>query len=134
MLSRLQSQAPLMLSIMRIATALIYMEHGTQKLLDFPASAHGGPHPALLSLFGVAGIIEIVGGILLVLGLFTRWTAFICAGEMAVAFWLVHVKMGGTIFPVNNGGDAAVAFCFVFLYLVFAGGGSLSLDAAQNRH
>lgn len=132
MLHRLRSHAPFMLSIARVVIALTYLEHGTQKLLGFPPSPRGGLHPALFSLFGAAGVIEIVGGGLIVLGLFTRWAAFICAGEMAVAFWLVHYRHGG-IYPILNGGDAAVLFCFFFLYLVFAGPGPLSLDALRRR-
>lgn len=119
--------APRMLSILRIVAALIFMEHGTQKLLGFPPSENPGPE--LLSLSGIAGILELVGGALLVLGLFTRPVAFILAGEMAVAYWLAHAPQN--FFPVNNGGDASILFCFVFLYLFVAGGGAWSLDALR---
>jgi putative oxidoreductase len=124
--STLQSVwAPRLLSILRIVAALIFMEHGTQKLLGFPVSER--PAPELLSLSGIAGILELVGGALLVLGLFTRPVAFILSGEMAVAYWLAHAPQ--SFFPVNNGGDAAILYCFVFLYLFAAGGGPWSLDA-----
>ena len=120
------SWAPRALSILRIVTALLFLEHGTQKLLGFPASEM---HPALVSMFGLAGLIEIVGGILLLIGLFSRLTAFICAGEMAVAYFMAHAPKSP--FPAINGGDAAILFCFVFLYLVFAGPGLWSVDAAM---
>jgi putative oxidoreductase len=124
--STLQSVwAPRLLSILRIVAALIFMEHGTQKLLGFPISED--PGPALFSLSGIAGILELIGGALLVLGLFTRPVAFILSGEMAVAYWLAHAPE--SFFPVNNGGDAAILYCFVFLYLFAAGPGPWSLDA-----
>jgi putative oxidoreductase len=124
--STLQSVwAPRLLSILRIVAALIFFEHGTQKLLGFPVSERDAPE--LLSLSGIAGILELVGGALLLLGLFTRPVAFILSGEMAVAYWLAHAPQ--SFFPVNNGGDAAILYCFVFLYLFAAGGGPWSLDA-----
>ena len=124
--STLQSVwAPRLLSILRIVAALIFFEHGTQKLLGFPLSERAAPE--VLSLSGIAGILELVGGALLVLGLFTRPVAFILSGEMAVAYWMAHAPQ--SFFPVNNGGDAAILYCFVFLYLVAAGGGPWSLDA-----
>ena len=124
--STLQSVwAPRLLSILRIVAALIFMEHGTQKLLGFPLSDR--PAPELLTMSGIAGVLELVGGALLVLGLFTRPVAFILSGEMAVAYWYAHAPQ--SFFPVNNGGDAAILYCFVFLYLFAAGGGPWSLDA-----
>ena len=93
--------APRVLSILRIVTALIFMEHGTQKLFGFPPSDR--PQPELFSLIGLAGVLEFVGGILLVLGLFTRPVAFILSGEMAVAYWMAHAPQ--SFFPVLNGGD-----------------------------
>jgi putative oxidoreductase len=116
--------APRVLSIVRIVAALIFMEHGTQKLLGFPPSAN--PAPALISLSGLGAILELVGGALLVLGLFTRPVAFILSGEMAFAYWMAHAPR--SFFPVLNGGDAAILYCFLFLYLAFAGGGAWSLD------
>jgi putative oxidoreductase len=124
--STLQSVwAPRLLSILRIVAALIFMEHGTQKLLGFPFSERAAPE--LLSLSGIAGLLELVGGALLALGLFTRPVAFILSGEMAVAYWMAHAPQ--SFFPVNNGGDAAILYCFVFLYLFAAGPGPWSLDA-----
>jgi putative oxidoreductase len=123
--STLQSVwAPRLLSILRIVAAPIFMEHGTQKLLGFPISDN--PAPALFSLSGIAGILELIGGALLALGLFTRPVAFILAGEMAVAYWMAHAPQ--SFYPVNNGGDAAILYCFVFLYLFAAGPGPWSLD------
>jgi putative oxidoreductase len=116
--------APRMLSVLRIVAALIFMEHGTQKLLGFPPSDR--PMPELFSLSGIAGLLELVGGALLVLGLFTRPVAFILSGEMAVAYWMAHAPQ--SFFPAVNGGDAAILYCFVFLYLAVAGGGAWSLD------
>lgn len=121
--------APRVLSILRIVAALLFFEHGSQKLLGFPASERGAPE--ILSLPWIAGVLEIVGGALLVVGLFTRPTAFILSGLMAFAYWLAHAPR--SVFPVLNGGDAAILFCFIFLYLVFAGGGAWSLDAMMNR-
>lgn len=120
--------APRVLSIVRVVSALIFMEHGTQKLLNFPPRAAGAAAPALTSLPGIAGSLEIVGGILLLFGLFTRPVAFILSGEMAFAYWLGHAPRG--TFPVLNGGDASILYCFLFLYMAFAGGGAWSLDRA----
>lgn len=113
------------LSILRIITALLFLEHGTAKLFNFPPSSLFG-HP-LFSLIGVAGILEVVGGALLVLGLFTRPVAFILCGEMAVGYFLMHAPH--SFFPLLNKGDSAIQFCFVFFYVIFAGGGAWSLDA-----
>ncbi len=118
---------PYALALLRIVAGLIFMEHGTQKLLGFPDGAMAGAQ--LMSLSGVAGLIEIVAGLLIVLGLFTRIAAFIASGEMAVAYWMAHAPQN--FFPVNNGGDAAILYCFVFLYLVFAGAGAFSADGAR---
>ena len=121
--------APRVLSIVRIVAALIFMEHGTQKLFGFPPAAN--PGPALLSLHGFAAILEVVGGALLVLGLFTRPVAFILSGEMAFAYWMSHAPRN--FFPVLNGGDAAILYCFLFLYLACAGGGAWSADRMISR-
>ena len=117
--------APRMLGILRIIAALIFMEHGTQKLLGFPAPPQGG-QPPLLSLAGIAGILELFGGFLVLIGLFTRPVAFLLAGEMAIGYWMVHAPRN--FFPVLNGGDAAILYCFVFLYIAFAGRGAWSVD------
>jgi putative oxidoreductase len=121
--------SPRLLSILRIVAALIFMVHGTQKILGFPE----GASPAMFSLPWIAGILELFGGALLVLGLFVRPVAFVLSGLMAAAYWMVHAPK--SVFPVLNGGDAAILYCFVFLYLVAAGGGVWSLDnlMRQNR-
>ena len=113
-----------MLSVLRIVTGLLFLEHGTQKLLGFPPPAN--PGPALFSLLGLQGIIELVGGALIVIGLFTRPVAFILAGDMAVAYFMAHSPRG--FFPTLNGGQLAILFSFVFLYLFVAGGGAWSVD------
>ncbi len=118
--------APRVLSVLRIVAALIFMAHGTSKLLGFPASDMS---PAVMSLPWIAGLLELVGGALLALGLFTRPVAFILSGEMAVAYFMAHAPQ--SFFPVLNGGDAAILYCFVFLYIVFAGPGPWSLDALR---
>jgi putative oxidoreductase len=125
----LEAWAPRMLSTLRIVAALLFIEHGTQKLLGFPAGGMSGV--SLASLSGVAGIIEIVGGLLLLVGLFSRAAAFVMSGEMAVAYWMAHAPK--SVFPVNNGGEAAILFCLVFLYIVFAGPGPWSMDASRGR-
>jgi putative oxidoreductase len=119
--------APRLLSILRIIAALIFLEHGTQKFLGFPAEPANG-YPAFLSLIWWQGLIEVLGGILLLLGLFTRFAAFVLAGDMAVAYWMVHAPKSA--YPALNGGDAAILYCFVFLYIAAAGGGAWSLDRA----
>lgn len=123
------SWAPRVLSLLRIVTGLQFMEHGMQKLFDFPPSDHGSV--ALFSIFGLAGVLETFGGALITLGLFTRPVAFILSGEMAFAYFMVHLQK--SFFPVLNGGDAAISFCFIFFYIVFAGGGAWSLDRAMGR-
>ena len=120
--------APRFLSILRIMTALLFLEHGTQKLLGFPASDYV---PAFMSLPWIAGVLELFGGALLAVGLFTRPVAFILSGQMAVAYFVAHAP--GSFFPVLNGGESAILFCFVFLYLVFAGPGPWSVDAMRAR-
>jgi putative oxidoreductase len=120
---------PYALAALRIVTALIFMEHGTQKLLGFPPPGEGG-QPALLSLRGIGGVIELVGGFLVLIGLHTRPAAFVLSGEMAVAYWLFHAPR--SFFPVLNGGDAAILFCFVFLLLVFTGPGAWSVDGRRS--
>ena len=125
----LTTWAPRVLSVLRIVAALIFLEHGTQKLLGFPAAAEAGPE--MMSLSWWAGVIELVAGALLVVGLFSRAAAFIASGEMAFAYWMAHAPQNP--FPVNNGGDASILYCFVFLYLVFAGPGPWSLDAMLAR-
>ncbi len=113
--------SPRVLGLLRIVAALLFMEHGAQKLLGFPPSDHGSPE--LLSLLGVAGILELVGGFFILIGLFTRPVAVLLSGEMAVAYWMVHAPK--SIYPALNGGDAAILYCFVFLYLAVAGPGAV---------
>jgi len=122
--------APRLLSVLRIVVALLYMEHGMQKLFGFPAPPPFGL-PAAFSLLWVAAILEFGGGFLLLLGLFTRPVAFILSGQMAVAYWMAHAPRG--VFPIVNGGEGAILYCFVFLYFAAAGGGAWSVDAARYR-
>jgi putative oxidoreductase len=120
--------APRVLSILRIVAALLFFEHGLSKLLGFPPSDHSAE---FLTLPWFAGLLELVGGALLIVGLFTRPVAFILSGEMAFAYGMAHAPRSP--FPLVNGGDAAILYCFVFLYLAFAGGGPWSLDALLRR-
>jgi len=125
----LQRWSPHMLSVLRIVTALVFLQHPFAKFFKLPHVAMFD-NLQLLSLTGVAGMIELVGGILLIIGLFTRPVAFILSGEMAVAYFMAHAP--GGFFPLTNGGEPAVLFCFVFLYFVFAGPGPWSVDAVRN--
>lgn len=120
---RLSAYAPQALAALRIVTALLFILHGTQKLFGFPATEMQTP---LMSMFGAAGIIEVIGGLLILVGFYTRPAAFIASGAMAIAYWMVHAP--GSIYPTNNGGDAPILFCFVFLYLVFSGPGAWSVN------
>jgi putative oxidoreductase len=120
--------APRVLSILRIVAALIFFEHGTQKLLGFPPAANA---PAFLSLSWTAGLLELVGGALLILGLWTRPVAFILSGEMAFAYFIGHAPR--SFFPLINGGTLAILFCFACLYLSTAGGGPYSVDEMRKK-
>ncbi len=120
--------APHVLSILRIMMALLFLQHGLSKLFGFPQAM--APRP-MFTMIWFAGAIELAGGALLTLGLFTRVAAFIMSGEMAIAYFLVHAPRA--FFPILNGGDPAILYCFVFLYLVFAGPGPWSLDALWQR-
>ena len=117
--------APHLLSILRIVAALIFIEHGTQKLFGFPAAPEHA-YPDFLSLLWWQGVIEVLGGGLLLLGVLTRFVAFILSGNMAFAYWMVRAPK--SFYPALNGGDAAILYCFVFLYIAAAGGGSWSVD------
>ena len=114
---------PRLLSLLRIVTALLLLQHGTAKLLGFPHVAMFD-NVQLLSLLGIAGALELAGGALLLLGIFTRPVAFILSGEMAVAYFIAHAQKN--LFPILNGGELAVLYCFVLLYLAVAGGGTWS--------
>ncbi|HSD92455.1 MAG TPA: DoxX family protein [Methyloceanibacter sp.] len=124
---RLSEWTPYALGVLRIVAGLIFLEHGSQKLLGFPAGERALVEAFTLSWW--AGLFELVLGALIVVGLFTRLAAFIASGEMAFAYWLAHAPRD--VFPVNNGGDAAILYCFVFLFLVFAGPGKWSLDGLR---
>jgi putative oxidoreductase len=128
--------APQALSVLRIVAALLFISHGTQKLFGVPPMPGGAPPVELMSIFGLAGLIETVGGTLLLLGLISRFVAFVMCGEMAVAYFMVHAPRG--FLPLVNGGEPAVLYCFIFLFIVVAGPGVWSLDALwhswQLRH
>jgi putative oxidoreductase len=126
-LSRAQPQ---LLSVLRIMAALLYLEHGTAKLLHFPIPQPGVPDP-LPTILVAAAVIELVIGTLLVLGLFTRLAAFIASGEMAAAYFISHFPRG--FWPVQNMGEGAILFCFIFLYIAAAGAGAWSIDAARTE-
>jgi putative oxidoreductase len=116
---------PYLLAALRIVAGVLFLSHGLVKLFGFPPGAAPGPQP-LMSLFGAGAVIELATGTLVTLGLFTRAAAFLAAGEMAVGYWMFHAPH--SIYPAVNGGDAAVLFCFIFLYIVAAGPGALSLE------
>ena len=120
-----------MLSLLRVMSGLLFLEHGTQKFLSFPPGERAGSGLGLADAGAWAGTIELVAGLLIAIGLFTRPAAFIASGTMAVAYFMAHAPQN--FFPVNNMGDAAILYCFVFLYLAFAGAGPWSLDAARLR-
>ena len=148
-MNNLTKYQPQMLGLLRIVTALVFMEHGTQKLFGFPpmggpggggGGAGGGPGGGMPAFMGtlmlIAGILETFGGLAILVGLLTRPVAFILAGETAVIFWWMHVTMmgKGTIFPIANGGEDAVLYCFTFLDLVFAGPGAFAVDGLLQRN
>ena len=120
--------APCVLSILRIVAALLFLEHGTSRLFGWPSPI---PTPGFLTMYWFAGAIELVAGVLLAAGLFTRCAAFVASGEMAFAYFISHAPNG--FFPIVNRGDAAILYCFVFLYIAFAGAGPWSLDALWRK-
>jgi putative oxidoreductase len=131
MFEKLAPWAPRALSVLRIITGLMIIEHGMAKLIGFPVvPAFANLKP--LSLIGTAGFIELIGGALLIVGLLTQPVAFIVAGEMAVAYFMVHFPK--SFYPLVNGGTLAIAYCFACLYLSTAGGGPWSVDAAMKRN
>jgi len=122
--------SPYLYALLRIVAGLLFAMHGTQKLLGWPLPSQGG-RPPLASLYGVAGIIELVGGVLIMIGLFASIAAFIASGEMAYAYFTQH-QPGGT-WPIQNRGELAVLFCFLFLYIASHGSGVWSIDALMRR-
>jgi putative oxidoreductase len=128
----LDSWRPRALAVLRIVTAYLFVTHGSAKLLGVPhQSVFDGLQ--LISLIGVAGVLELAGGALLLIGLFTRCAAFVLCGFMAVAYFMAHASQGHVLVPMLNQGELAVLYCFVFLYFVFAGGGAWSVDALRKR-
>jgi putative oxidoreductase len=126
-LSRWQPQ---LLALLRIVTGLLFLEHATQKFFAFPAPfPMPGPLPPMLI---AAGAIELVAGVLVTLGLFTRLAAFVASGEMAIAYFMGHFPQG--FWPAVNKGEAAILYCFIFLYLAAAGAGAWSVDGARARN
>ncbi|MBX2805787.1 MAG: DoxX family protein [Hyphomicrobiales bacterium] len=128
-MSFLANLSPFLLSVLRIMSGLLLLQHGTTKILGFPQSQMSGVD--VTSMPGIAGVLELVGGVLLVIGLFTRPVAFILSGMLAVAYWMVHAPQG--FYPLLNGGELAALYCFVMLYLAAAGGGAISLDRAMGK-
>jgi putative oxidoreductase len=122
---------PRALAVQRIVTAYLFLLHGSAKLFGMP---HGAmfDNLQLFSLIGVAGIIEVVGGLLVLIGLFTRPAAFVMSGEMAAAYFMGHASKGSPLVPMMNQGESAVLFCFIFLYLAAAGAGAWSVDAMRS--
>ena len=121
--ANMERRSPHVLSVLRIVAALLFLEHGLSKVFGFPT-----PGPALHGLLIVAAILETLGSLLLLAGVYTRIVALILSGEMAVAYFMAHAPRG--FFPLANGGEGAILFCFIFLYLAFAGGGPWSVDRA----
>ena len=129
MFNKFSAYQPQLLSVLRIVTGLLFISHGTAKVLGFPA-VDGMPPPGL-SLAGLSGPLELVLGALFLIGLFTRPVAFLASGFCAVGYWMVHAKMGA--FPIVNGGETIALYCFVFLYFVAAGPGPWSVDSAMKK-
>jgi putative oxidoreductase len=128
-LERLEKYLPEMLSILRILAGLLFLEHGSAKLLGFPMSP--SPQPAMMTLLWIQGAIELVGGLLIAVGFLTRPVAFILAGDMAVAYFTTHLPK--SLFPLLNQGDLAILYCFIFLLFFVAGPGRWSIDRSLGR-
>jgi putative oxidoreductase len=128
-LERLEKYLPEMLSILRILAGLLFLEHGSAKLLGFPMSP--SPQPAMMTLLWIQGAIELVGGLLIAVGFLTRPVAFILAGDMAVAYFMAHLPK--SLFPLLNQGDLAILYCFIFLLFFVAGPGRWSIDRSLGR-
>lgn len=128
--THLDCWSPYALGLLRVITALLFLAHGVQKFWGFPApSASGIVQPFTIFWFG--GMLELLGGLFLMVGFLTRPTAFVVSGMMAVAYWMFHFPKN--IFPILNGGDASILYCFIFLYLVFAGPGAWSIDGLRKQ-
>lgn len=123
---------PHALAVLRIVVAYLFIQHGTAKFFGVPPTPNSG-NTALFSLIGLAAVLEIAGSLLLAIGLFTRPTAFILSGFMAVAYFMAHGSQGHVLAPIMNRGELAVLYCFVFLYFVFSGPGAWSVDNARSR-
>jgi len=128
---RLEPWTPYALAALRIVAGYLLLTHGTAKLFGFPHVAMFDRLP-VLSMLGVAGMLEVAGGALLIVGLFTRFVGFVLSGEMAFAYFLVHAPSGHVLLPILNDGEAAVLYCFIFLLFAVAGGGAWSVDAARS--
>jgi putative oxidoreductase len=128
-MTALAAYRPVLLSVLRIMTGLLLLQHGTTKYLSIPVGPMNGASPMTLS--GAAGILELIGGILLILGLFTRPVAFILSGMTAVAYFIAHAPQG--FYPILNGGELAVLYSFVLLYIASAGPGPISLDRTMRN-
>jgi putative oxidoreductase len=126
--AKLTAWSPRAPALLRIVVALLFIEHGAIKLFGFPAGGQPGPQ-AVMSLMWIGAVIETLGGVLVLLSLFTRPAAFVMAGEMAVAFWMFHAP--NSLYPAINMGDAAILFCFIFLYIAAAGPGPWSVDSSR---
>ena len=125
---------PQLHALLRVVAGLLFLEHGTSKLLHFPINdMWQGAYVQMGAMAAGLGVLEIVASGLIIIGAFTRITAFILSGMMAVAFWMIHVAMMGSVFPMINQGEAAVFFCFVFLYFAAAGAGPYSVDASRGN-
>jgi putative oxidoreductase len=130
--TRLDALTPRALALLRIVTGFLFLQHGSAKLLGIP-HVEMFDQLQVMSLMGFAGILELVGGVLLVLGLWTRPVAFVLCGEMAAAYFMGHAPQGHVLSPMINQGESAVLFCFIFLFLSAAGAGAWSIDAARGR-
>lgn len=124
--------APRIRSILRFMAGAMFLMHGTQKLFSWPIPPMGGQNPPLTSMYGIAGLIEVVGGTLIAIGLLTRVASFIASGEMAAAYFIAHFPDG--FWPLANKGELPALYSFLFLYFVFAGPGPWSIDAAFRRN
>ncbi len=130
MFTSLSRYTPHLQAALRIIAALLFLQHGLNKFIGWPPSQMPGP-PSLLGIMGVAAAIETFGSLLLIVGLFTRPAAFLMSGMMAVAYFMAHAPRG--FFPIGNGGEGAILYCFIFLFLAAAGPGAWALDNRRSR-